>query len=80
MVLEAGQEPVQKVVPLDAFKLRLVRMDALKERDREAQALQWMQQENRRPFVLTQVPLPRAVLLRPEPERHLLGSGWRGII
>ncbi|HEV2150046.1 MAG TPA: amino acid adenylation domain-containing protein, partial [Longimicrobiaceae bacterium] len=79
---EAGGEPVQHVLPPDPFPLPVV--DLTTHGDREALAIRLAGAEARRPFDLERGPLLRALLVRLDPQSHLLlavmhhvaGDGW----
>ncbi|HEV2736376.1 MAG TPA: amino acid adenylation domain-containing protein, partial [Longimicrobiaceae bacterium] len=67
---EAG--PVQVVLPAMRVPLEAADLGALPPDAREAEAARLLRREARRPFDLAAGPLLRTVLVRLEPERHLL--------
>jgi surfactin family lipopeptide synthetase A len=76
--------PVQFIHPPKPVDLPLLDFRSLPEADRETRAQQWIRDELRRPFDLTQLPLVRWHLLRLstqdyillQVEHHLVHDGW----
>ncbi|HSF39388.1 MAG TPA: non-ribosomal peptide synthase/polyketide synthase [Thermoanaerobaculia bacterium] len=76
--------PVQVIQPAEPFRLAVVDLSELPEREREALALRLAREEAARPFDLTRGPLFRGVLLRLACEdhvaaltmHHIVSDGW----
>ncbi|HET7234051.1 MAG TPA: amino acid adenylation domain-containing protein, partial [Longimicrobium sp.] len=69
---EAGDAPVQVIVPFTGFTLPVHDLSALPEAGREAAAERWAAGEAARPFDLAAGPLFRPALLRLGEDEHLL--------
>ncbi|HEV7509096.1 MAG TPA: amino acid adenylation domain-containing protein [Thermoanaerobaculia bacterium] len=77
---DADERPVQVVAPRLAVPLPLVDLAALPQAIRGSEAERLVQEEILWPFDLTAGPLMRALLVRLEPERHILALNLHHIV
>ena len=74
-----GEEAVQVIHPPLPFFLAVIDLSALREEDRQREALQLARESSQRPFDLSRGPVFRAMLVRNDNQHHMLAMTFHHI-